>query len=161
KFVAGLVLTVAVLGATGLAYRAGAQAPAERPRAEKPLSELEALRKENELLKLNLQVVLEKVRAQEAELRELRGPRGTAKEGEQAAGQLRRAQDAVAAPFGRAADDRAKALGKYKDDVLRQYEETKKGAPAAEAVKLVEDALKLLHTARDAEGQRRAAEALE
>src|SRR5262249_57363409 len=34
--------------------------------------ELEALRKENELLKLNLQVVLEKVRAQEAEVRGLR-----------------------------------------------------------------------------------------
>jgi hypothetical protein len=39
----------------------------------KPASELEALRKENELLKLNLQVVLEKVRAQEAELKSLRG----------------------------------------------------------------------------------------
>jgi hypothetical protein len=38
------------------------------------LSEVEALRRENEFLKLNLEVVLEKVRAQEAELRALRGP---------------------------------------------------------------------------------------
>jgi WD40 repeat protein len=36
---------------------------------------VEALRKENELLKLNLQVVLEKVRAQEAELRTLKSPK--------------------------------------------------------------------------------------
>src|SRR5581483_7406648 len=34
--------------------------------------ELERLRRENELLKLNLEVVLEKVRAQEAELRTLK-----------------------------------------------------------------------------------------
>ena len=38
----------------------------------KPLNELDALRKENELLKLNLQVVLEKVRAQETELHAVR-----------------------------------------------------------------------------------------
>src|SRR5262249_23517500 len=75
KLIVGMLLVVGVLGATGLAFRAGAQAPPiDKPRAEKPLSELEALRKENELLKLNLQVVLEKVRAQEAELRALRGP---------------------------------------------------------------------------------------
>ena len=39
---------------------------------DRPLNELEALRKENELLKLNLLVVLEKVRAQEAELHAVR-----------------------------------------------------------------------------------------
>src|SRR5262249_44380635 len=66
KFAVGTLLMVVVLGATGLAYRAGAQAP---PRAEKPRSELEALRRENELLKLNLEAVLEKIRAQEAQLR--------------------------------------------------------------------------------------------
>src|SRR5262249_17785422 len=81
KLMVGMLLVVAVLGATGLAYRAGAQAPqTDKPRAEKPLSELEALRKENELLKLNLQVVLEKVRAQEAELRALRGPGASEKQ---------------------------------------------------------------------------------
>jgi hypothetical protein len=66
------VMMVMVLGASGLVYRASGQSgPAS---AEKrPRSELEALRHENELLKLNLEVVLEKVRAQEAELRTLRG----------------------------------------------------------------------------------------
>ena len=39
------------------------------PPAGKPANELEALRKENELLKLNLQIVLEKCRTQQAELR--------------------------------------------------------------------------------------------
>jgi hypothetical protein len=42
----------------------------------KPQNELEALRKEVELLRLNLLVVLEKVRSQEAELTALRGQRG-------------------------------------------------------------------------------------
>ena len=65
---AALVVT-AVLGAGTLVYQGGsAPARAQTP-AAKPANELEALRKENELLKLNLQVVLEKVRAQEAELR--------------------------------------------------------------------------------------------
>ena len=45
----------------------------DRPDRGKPPSEVETLRKENELLRLNLQVVLEKVRAQEAELHALRG----------------------------------------------------------------------------------------
>src|SRR5262249_53862982 len=47
-------------------------APASAQAPKGPPSELEALRKENELLKLNLAVVLEKVRAQEAELRGLK-----------------------------------------------------------------------------------------
>jgi hypothetical protein len=74
KIAAGVVLLVAALGAGGLAYRptgAGA-APVQKPAPGKPSSDLEALRRENELLKLNLEVVLEKVRAQEAELRTLR-----------------------------------------------------------------------------------------
>jgi RNA polymerase sigma factor (sigma-70 family) len=74
KFVVGVVLVVVALAAGGGAYRsADAQTVQPPKRAEgKPRSELEALRRENELLKLNLEVVLEKVRAQEAELRALR-----------------------------------------------------------------------------------------
>ncbi len=73
----GAVLVAVALGTAGLAYvvsnpSGGAQAAPP----EKPPSELDALRKENELLKLNLQVVLEKVRAQEAELKALRGRPG-------------------------------------------------------------------------------------
>jgi hypothetical protein len=78
KLIAGAMMVVTALGTTGLVYRAAGQpAPAEPRRAGKPLSEVEALRRENELLKLNLEVVLEKVRAQEAELRALRGPSRT------------------------------------------------------------------------------------
>ncbi len=77
KLMAGALMVVTALGATGLVYRAAGQPGSSEPRREgKPLSEVEALRRENELLKLNLEVVLEKVRAQEAELRALRGPSG-------------------------------------------------------------------------------------
>jgi RNA polymerase sigma factor (sigma-70 family) len=71
--IGAVVLTVA-LATLGIAYQAGGGAGAAQAAApDKPKSELEALRKENELLKLNLQVVLEKVQAQETELRDLRG----------------------------------------------------------------------------------------
>jgi RNA polymerase sigma factor (sigma-70 family) len=73
KLAVGAVMIVTVLGASGLVYRAlGQSAPAEKRSDGKPMTELERLRHENELLKLNLEVVLEKVRAQEAELRTLR-----------------------------------------------------------------------------------------
>src|SRR5262249_47360545 len=74
KVVVGVALVVVALGAGGVAYRtADAQTVQPPRRAEgKPQSEVEALRKEVELLRLNLLVVLEKVRAQEAELRTLR-----------------------------------------------------------------------------------------
>ncbi len=74
KLIVGAVMIVAALGASSLVYRASGQpaAPAEKQSDGKPKSELERLRHENELLKLNLQVVLEKVHAQEAELRALR-----------------------------------------------------------------------------------------
>jgi hypothetical protein len=62
-------MMVMVLGTSGLIYRAAGQSA---PGSKRPLSELEALRRENELLKLNLEVVLEKVRAQEAELRNVK-----------------------------------------------------------------------------------------
>jgi hypothetical protein len=76
KVAVGAVMVMVALGAGGLVFRASAQLPpavVERKPDSKPRSELETLRHENELLKLNLEVVLEKVRAQEAELRNLRG----------------------------------------------------------------------------------------
>lgn len=75
KLMVGAVMVVTALGASGLVYRAADQpaSPVEKRSDGKPKSELEHLRHENELLKLNLEVVLEKVRAQEAELRSLRG----------------------------------------------------------------------------------------
>ncbi len=73
KLAISVVMVVTVLGASGLVYRAAGQpAPAEKRADTKPRTELEKLRRENELLKLNLEVVLEKVRAQETELRALK-----------------------------------------------------------------------------------------
>jgi RNA polymerase sigma factor (sigma-70 family) len=69
KIAAAVIVTVA-LGAGGFVYRAAGEAA---PPVAKPLNELEALRRENDLLKLNLEVVLEKVRALDTEVRTLRG----------------------------------------------------------------------------------------
>jgi RNA polymerase sigma factor (sigma-70 family) len=76
RLAAGAAILVAALGAVGLGTQAGGgSGTAQAAQPDKPRSELETLRRENELLKLNLEVVLEKVRAQEAELREFRGKR--------------------------------------------------------------------------------------
>jgi RNA polymerase sigma factor (sigma-70 family) len=73
RLVIGTTLVLVAVGAVGLGqYLSGGSGTVQAAPPERPLSELEALKKENELLKLNLQVVLEKVRAQEAELREVR-----------------------------------------------------------------------------------------
>ncbi len=76
RLAVGLTLVLAVVGAVGLGqFVSGGGGSVQAAPPERPLNELEALKKENELLKLNLQVVLEKVRSQEAELREARGPK--------------------------------------------------------------------------------------
>jgi RNA polymerase sigma factor (sigma-70 family) len=60
KTTVATVMILGVLGASGLVYSGGGQA--------KPQSEPDALRKENELLKVNLRVTLEKIQALEREL---------------------------------------------------------------------------------------------
>jgi RNA polymerase sigma factor (sigma-70 family) len=75
KVAVGTVIVMVALGTSALTFRVSGQpAPAvtEPKLQSKPRSELETLRRENELLKLNLEIVLEKVRAQEAELRTLK-----------------------------------------------------------------------------------------
>jgi hypothetical protein len=74
KVAVGSVLVLLLFAVAGAAYQAGSGPGAGKDKG-RPLTELEALRRENELLKLNLEVVLEKVQAQEAELRSLRGKR--------------------------------------------------------------------------------------
>jgi RNA polymerase sigma factor (sigma-70 family) len=76
KLVLAAVMVTVALGASGFVYRASGEAAAA---ADKPANELEKLRRENELLRLNLEVVLEKVKAQEAELRGLRARAEAAK----------------------------------------------------------------------------------
>ncbi|MGH7223339.1 MAG: RNA polymerase sigma factor, partial [Gemmataceae bacterium] len=75
KWTVGVVMVAMALGATGLAYRVSGQAApaaAEKEVRDKTPTELEILRREVELLKLKLEIVQEKQRAQEMELRALR-----------------------------------------------------------------------------------------
>jgi hypothetical protein len=73
KIAAGmLTLAALAVGFGGLAYQSVGAQDAQKPAAAKPASELEALRREHELLKLNLRVVLEKMQAQETELAALK-----------------------------------------------------------------------------------------
>jgi RNA polymerase sigma factor (sigma-70 family) len=137
KRTVGVAVMAAALGVMGLAYQArvvGGAAEAAPPQDGKPATELEALRKENELLKLNLQVVLEKVRAQEAELHTLRG-KARAHIVEKGAG-LFLDLDSEGADL---------VVGVLETD------------PAQEA----EAALKALREARDKEAKKRAADALD
>jgi RNA polymerase sigma factor (sigma-70 family) len=72
KLVVVTAMLTALVGVGGIAFRASSQARAE----DQSTNELEALRKENTLLRLNVQVLLEKIHAQEAELLALRGQAG-------------------------------------------------------------------------------------
>ena len=136
RLVVGAVVVLAALGAVGFGYQAGSGPGAvQAAQPDKPRSEVEALRRENELLKLNLEVVLEKVRAQEAELRTLRG----------------QAADAAKLP------PHALHLEYQRYLALKMLGEAVHSDPLGEA----ESALKALREAKDQEGQRRATEALE
>ena len=165
KLVVGAVMVVMALGASGLVYRAAGQSA---PGPKRPLSELEALRRENELLKLNLEVVLEKVRAQEAELRALRADARKAEGAENAQREsaakalLQLAQEAERQATAKAALDamlmkREAALKSYRGVLVQGRLVPGKSNPLQEA----EAALKTLREARDTEAQRKAADALE
>jgi RNA polymerase sigma factor (sigma-70 family) len=136
RVVVGVVTVLLALGAVGTVYRVGdTSGVAQAAPPDKPRNELEALRKENELLKLNLQVVLEKVRAQEAELRTLRG-------------QVKAAPIGIGATFVDLDND-----GRL--DIFVTAPRLPDPAQEAEA------AVKALREARDPEAKRRAADALE
>jgi RNA polymerase sigma factor (sigma-70 family) len=139
KLAVGVVMVVAALGAGGIAYQVGGPRAVQAAPEGKPVSELEALRKENELLKLNLQVVLEKVRAQEAELR-------SAKAREEVLGN-RRAADAQRRYYD--------AVALY--ELVARVETAKSPDPAQQ----VEAALKAFREAKDPGAKRKAADALE
>jgi RNA polymerase sigma factor (sigma-70 family) len=154
KVAVGVLLAVAALGAGGLAYRsAGVQAG--QPQAERPRNELEALRRENELLKLNLEVVLEKVRAQEKELRALRGQ-------VKAASNARGPAVADVGDLG-AVDLYLKVLGQQHDNAVRQRAAALKALQrvAPDAGQQAEAALRALREAKDDAARRRAVEELD
>jgi RNA polymerase sigma factor (sigma-70 family) len=136
KLAVGAVMVVAALGAGGVAYQVSGPRAAQAAAESKPATELEALRKENELLKLNLQVVLEKVRAQEAELKALRG-------------QAKAVRDHL---------DLGVAVLDFDGDGRIDLIVTNQ---APNPLQQVEAALKAFREARDPETKRRAGEALE
>jgi RNA polymerase sigma factor (sigma-70 family) len=150
RLAAVAAVAVAVLGAGGVALRAGGAGAGEGagPPAAAP-TDPEGLRRENALLRLNLEVVLEKVRAQEAELKTLRGEAARAgRRAEQATyeREVLAAQDALARAL---AQEERRALGVWL---------TK---PAADPVAEAEAALKALREARDPAEKKKAADGLE
>jgi RNA polymerase sigma factor (sigma-70 family) len=155
RVVVGTVMVLMALGAVGVSYQAGGgPGLAQAAPPDKPLSELEALRRENELLKLNLEVVLEKVRAQEAELRAVRGKGEATKAttGEErfypGVGKARLLTDAEGNSF---------LLTESGNRISVKVEKN----TASDPVQAIEVALKALREAKDKEGQRRATEELE
>jgi len=72
-----IALVVGVLGAGGNIFRGALGTVARAADESKPRSPIDELRHENELLKLNLHVLLEKVHAQESELVALKSREGT------------------------------------------------------------------------------------
>jgi RNA polymerase sigma factor (sigma-70 family) len=143
--IVGLVVMTG-LAAVGVAYQAegrSVQAAPPEKRDESKLSELEALRKENELLKLNLQVVLEKVRNQETELKGLR-ERG----------------DALYDIRERVLSDRARL--QWLQSGATWLDSVHRGpVTLADPVQEAEESLKALREAKDEDARRRATESLE
>jgi RNA polymerase sigma factor (sigma-70 family) len=141
RFAVAVVMVMMALGTVGLGYQKGGSGAAQAAPPDRSLSELEALRKENELLKLNLQIVLEKVGAQESELRTLRGQAAASKGTGLGAAFLDIDKDGVV--------DIIIAKRELQHDSL------------SDAAQEAENAVKALRAAKDKAGQRRAAEALD
>jgi hypothetical protein len=148
RLTVGVVTVLVALGAVGLGYQGGSSGAAQAAPADRPLTELETLRKENELLKLNLQVVLEKVGAQEKELQTLR---------RQAAASLGKRPGKSLGIADLDQDGFPDIV--IADDVI--LHRLASNDSLAEVAKEAEEAVKALRTAKDKSGQRRAAEALD
>jgi RNA polymerase sigma factor (sigma-70 family) len=147
KFVVLAVLVTAALGAVGLAFRPGDEARAQdtaaaAPRGDgKPLSELEALRRENRRLRKNIEILLDRISAQDA----------TLKAQAQEVGAQRKF---LSGALGVIVPDSANGA---RAEVPIKVQLPTSDDPTRE----VESALKALREARDPEARRRAAQALE
>jgi RNA polymerase sigma factor (sigma-70 family) len=78
KVLVGMLMVAVAVGAVGFVCRPGGVAWAQPPGDNKPVSDVEALRKEVELLKLNNKNLLEKIGAQDKELVALKANTNTA-----------------------------------------------------------------------------------
>jgi RNA polymerase sigma factor (sigma-70 family) len=145
KLAVAAVMVVVTLGASGLVYRAAGQSEGKSP--DRPKSDVEALRHEVELLKFNLELVLEKCRAQEAELRALRG-RVQAAAAAKGVGTVFADYDGDGFVDLFVADGSRRRV--FREVLIKQTAEQE-----------VEAALKAFREASDNEAKRRAAEALE
>jgi RNA polymerase sigma factor (sigma-70 family) len=179
RLVVGAVMVVFALGAVGLSYQAGSHSgAAQAAPPDKPLNELDALRKENELLKLNLQVVLEKVRAQEGELQAARkelaakDARLKGQESQLSLNALQRLSSQnqplnthlVPSPYALNTNAYLVPLTANNNAYLVPFLDAGTVAQkdvVADTAKEAECAIKALREAKDKETQRRAAEALE
>jgi hypothetical protein len=148
KLLVVAVLVMAALGAVGLAWRPGDEARAQDAAARKgdgkPLNELEALRRENQRLRKNIEILLDRISAQDQELKTARA---------QAVG----SKDVLSAQ-----QDLAKYLSLREAQIVGQDSVVLGGLKTlADPAHEVEAALKSLREARDPEARRRAAQALE
>jgi RNA polymerase sigma factor (sigma-70 family) len=163
--VAGAVVVALSLAAVGVGFRSGdTPGAAQAAPPEKPMSELDALKKKVELLTLNLEIVLEKNRSLEAELQTLRGPKGAAGSGSSDATSsvqpgVTPNKSATVPPDHKSGPVTAGQPGNHTPRHNFFDNTSDPNAPAASDE--LEAALKELRQAKDPETQRRLIEALE
>jgi RNA polymerase sigma factor (sigma-70 family) len=146
------VLVTAALGAVGLACRTSDEARAQdtaRAGDGKPLSELEALRRENQRLRKNVEILLDRISAQDKELKTARA----------------QAAATGAKPFVAGRTDLGRSIdviwGLKQVDLANIVVDSSANVASPDPTHEAEAALKALREARDLEARRRAAQALE
>jgi RNA polymerase sigma factor (sigma-70 family) len=143
-------------GMVGLSYRPAAAEPGDAPRAL--ADELEALRLEVQSLRKSVDATRERVKALEAEVQTSRERGAAAPKKETAT-----SKQAVPAYYGKVdVKYEQQPATVYEQAVTEYYKSALKAAPKApDPFAEAESALKALREARDADAQRRAADALE
>jgi RNA polymerase sigma factor (sigma-70 family) len=149
------VLVTAALGAVGLACRSGDEARAQDVVAGagggKPANELEALRRENQRLRKNIEILLDRISAQDV----------TLKAQAQAASTRNAADKARELEAYLAAVDTAKGISNLSDRVGWSRAVNEAVKTPADPTQAVESALKAWREARDPAARQNAAQALE
>jgi RNA polymerase sigma factor (sigma-70 family) len=151
------VLVTAALGAVGLACRSGDEARAQDPAARagdgKPVNELEALRRENQRLRKNIEILLDRISAQDAAVK-----------AQAQAARTRNASDTALAleAYFAAVDVNAPAKEKSNQGHQLWSRAVNEAAKTrADPTREIEAALKTWREARDPAARQNAAQALE